>query len=295
MTQAPGTVSKILWHFTGGPRWNTSKNRQEKRRKPEGEAYKALLSILRTKELKLGDYREVVRVRLPKLGPRNEKTGRFRIVKYEIANLQSSPVCCLSDIPIAHLSYQAKRYGRIAIGFHRDAVVRHGFNPVFYTLSHTRVLRSIYECLEELVDVDSSADSIDWSASEIESETATVECEHDHPVEVDIGSEVSSEVSNIQSSAGDIAVTVLSAQENLKKFLAFVKSFGANEFSTIYCEREWRSTQPFSFSEHDVAMIVLPKRNTGRSYFDDFTSRKARTLALRRSIPVVPWEDLIEH
>lgn len=293
MTLAPGTVSKILWHFTGGPKWNAAAKRQEERRKPEGDAYKALLSILRDKKLELGQYREVVKVRLPQFGPRNEKTGKSRIVGYKIDKLQSSPVCCLSDIPIAHLSYQAKRYGKIALGFHRAAVVRHGFNPVFYTLSHTRVLRSIYKCLAELVDVDSDAGSIDWSASEIESETANVECEHGHEVEVDIGGEVSSEVSDIQSAADDIAVTVSSAQENLKKFLAFVKSFGSDEFSTIYCEREWRSTKPFSFSESDVAMVVLPKRNAG--YFSDFVSRRAKRLGVPRSIPVVPWEDLIEH
>ena len=34
-----------------------------------------------------------------------------------------------------HLGYHAERYGKIAIGFHRDAVIRHGFSPVFYQLA----------------------------------------------------------------------------------------------------------------------------------------------------------------
>jgi hypothetical protein len=39
----------------------------------------------------------------------------------------------LADIPVAHLSYHAHRYGKAAIGFHRDAAIREGFHPVFYT------------------------------------------------------------------------------------------------------------------------------------------------------------------
>ena len=289
MTQAPGTVSKILWHFTGGPRWSTTRNRQERRRKPESDAYEALLSILRTKELRLGQYREVVKVKVPKQRQLDEETGKFRIVRNAIIDLQSSPVCCLSDIPVAHLSYQERRYGRIAIGFHRDAVVRHGFNPVFYTLHHTHVLQSIYRSFQELVDVDAS--EIDSLASDLESETSYVQCEYGHEVDVDIGSQVY----DIQSAAQNVADAVSTAEEELQKFLAFVKTFGRSEFSTIYCEREWRSTKPFSFSEDDVAMIVLPKRSARGPYFENFVSRKARRLGVPRSIPVVPWEDLVEH
>ena len=31
-------LSKILWHFTGGPKWDTAKDRQEQRPKPMEEA-----------------------------------------------------------------------------------------------------------------------------------------------------------------------------------------------------------------------------------------------------------------
>jgi hypothetical protein len=34
MPSSPGTVSKILWHFTGGPRWNEVEKRQEATPKP---------------------------------------------------------------------------------------------------------------------------------------------------------------------------------------------------------------------------------------------------------------------
>lgn len=288
VAQAPGTVSKILWHFTGGPRWNSEKNCQQRKPKSAADAYEALLSILRTGELKLGDYREVVRVQIPKLRQWDKRTGESRVLKSVMREMQSSQVCCLSDIPIAHLSYQAKRYGKMAIGFHRDAVVRHGFNPVFYTLYDTQVLRSIRRGFRGLRHVD--VYSIQSAAWDIESKTQSAECEHGHEVDLDIGNAIF----DIESGAKDVAAAVSSAQGNLEEFLAFVKTFGPSEFSTIYCEREWRSTEPFSFSKSDVAMVVLPKASAKGSYFRNFVKR-AKTLGLPRSIPVVPWEDLIEH
>jgi hypothetical protein len=75
--------------------------------------------------------------------------------------------------------------------------------------------------------------------------------------------------------------------------LAFVKIFANDEFSAIYCEREWRSTNPFRFTIDDVAMIVLPGVVENRRYFDEFVSGSSE--GVPRSIPIVPWEDLIEH
>ncbi len=203
--------------------------------------------------------------------------------------MQSSAVCCLSDIPIAHLSYQVKRYGKIAVGFHREAVVKHGFNPVFYTLQNTDVLRSIRRGFRQLGNID--GDSIAHAASQIESELDPLECDEGHEVSVD----VSSEIRDIKWGAKEIMDDVSLAEDNLKKFLAFVKTFDTREFSTIYCEREWRSTRTFSFSFDDVAMVVLPRGNAQGSHFTDFVDGKAKALNLARSVPVVPWEDLIEH
>jgi hypothetical protein len=53
MSLVPGTVSKIHWHFTGGPRWNKDLNRQEDHPKPIEDAFVALLSILRSKEIQV--------------------------------------------------------------------------------------------------------------------------------------------------------------------------------------------------------------------------------------------------
>jgi hypothetical protein len=129
MADVPGTVSQILWHFTGGPRWNEAENRQNVRRKSPASAYAALRGILRAQELRVGGYKEVVKVRLPSVRVRDAKTKTWR-VEYNVERvMKSAPVCCLADIPIVHLAYHARRYGKFAIGFHREAALRNGFNP----------------------------------------------------------------------------------------------------------------------------------------------------------------------
>jgi hypothetical protein len=56
VSSSPGTVSKILWHFTGGPRWDTTKNIQDKRKKTSKQAWLALRGIIDSKSLRLGSY-----------------------------------------------------------------------------------------------------------------------------------------------------------------------------------------------------------------------------------------------
>ncbi len=204
-----------------------------------------------------------------------------------IFRLNSAPVCCLADIPIAHLFYQAQRYGNMAIGFHRESAVRHGFNPVFYTLHETEVLRSVYQGFARLNGMDTELSYAQW---EIESQVQDLKCEQHHEVDLSGG------VFDIDSELHDVKDAINAAQGGLAQFLAFVKTFDQAEFSTIYCEREWRATREFAFGMDDVAMIVLPKTGDERqSYFNKFVSEEAAKLNCPRSIPIVPWEDLIEH
>jgi hypothetical protein len=284
MAKHPGTVSQILWHFTGGPRWNSAKKCQESRRKPADEAYEAFLAIFRSKELHLGQYREVVKVRFP----RPKAMRKAGVPTTSTVQMESSRVCCLSDIPIAHLAYHAGRYGKLALGFHRRAALRHGFNPVFYSPHDASVLRSLRRVFTRLNKVDLKL--FKKAIENLERETEDLECDQGHAVEVDLAWEIA----DIETAAGAVGQAVSSARESLEEFLAFVKTFDKREFSTIYCEREWRSTKAFPFTFQDLAMIVLPDRPKGNSYFSKFL-REARALKLPRSIPVVPWEDLVEH
>ena len=64
-------------------------------------------------------------------------------------------------------------------------------------------------------------------------------------------------------------------------------------FRSVYCEREWRSTREFAFELSDVAMIVLPRKIAEQTFYDEFV--KHRRARLPRAIPIVPWEDLVEH
>jgi hypothetical protein len=290
MSIGPGTVSNILWHFTGGPRWNITANRQEEILKPPEDAYKAFLSIMSSKELRIGNYKEVVKVQVPLVKKYNRVTKQHEEHHNVLEQLESSPVCCLADIPIAHLPYHAIRYGKFAIGFRRESAIRAGFNPVFYTLHDTAVANAIYQGLVSLKQIDT------WyirdQASDIESAIDSVQCEHGHDVDVD----VSSEVWTIESEADDLESKAESALEEINNFLAYVKTFEKKEFQTIYCEREWRSVSAFSFSFDDVAMLVLPRNDQPEvDFFDDLVSKQAHKLNLARRIPIVPWEDLLEH
>ncbi|MBW8040915.1 MAG: hypothetical protein FVQ85_13045 [Planctomycetes bacterium] len=285
---SPGTVSKILWHFTGGPTWNTKTKRQSNSPKPAANAYANLKSILRTKGLRLGAYKEVVKLILPERKKFNPETRKVDVQKNVPVDIESSSICCLSDIPAPHLRYHAYRYGKFAVGFHRNAIIRAGFNPVFYTLQDTPIVRSIYEGFSSLEFADPNA--IRDAASLIKSQVEDIETDYD---DIDIG--VSDNIWEIETEVESLEISIYNAMQSLEDFVAFVKTFDRSEFSTIYCEREWRSTKQYNFEINDVAMIVLPKAVGEAQYFKNFVERVAPKLKLPRRIPIVPWDDLVEH
>jgi abortive phage resistance protein AbiGi (putative antitoxin) len=280
----PGTVSKLLWHFTGGPKWNNRELTQNDRPKSPRLAYEALVSILKSRELRLGSYAEIARVTLPMRRRYDTKTRRSVEQKNVCIAVKSAPMCCLADIPIAHLAYHSNRYGKMAIGFHRDAVVNSEFNPVLYTLDDMGVIRSLYSGLNHMDTVDAA--TISMSAHEIES------CADG--LNDDIAAEISSTAQVLGAEADDITEAIGASRESFQRLLAFVKTFDRNQFQTVYCEREWRSLKPFRFIQDDIAMIVLPKALGRTNYFRRFVGT-AFARALPRSIPIVPWEDLVEH
>jgi Putative abortive phage resistance protein AbiGi, antitoxin len=271
-TVPPGTVSKILWHFAGGPTWNINTHRQNEKPKPSKEAYRNVKSILKERRLRLGNYREVVNVVIPERQKFISTTRQFEKQTNVPIEIESSAVCCLSDIPIPHLQYHSARYGRFAIGFHRDAIIHHGFNPVFYALENAPTIRSTYQGLSSL------------DASE--------------PFEIMNqiqGFEVAGTIGADREVVEMIESAISDARESLQDLVAFVKTFGRHEFGTIYCEREWRSISPYAFDVDHVAMIVLPKQGGGTEYFKEFASRIAKKLSLPRRLPIVPWDDLVGH
>jgi hypothetical protein len=284
---SPGTVSRILWHFTGGPRWNPQKKKQESSPKEPSFAYENLKSILRQKELHLGEYKEVVRVIVPERRVHNRETHTTETQHDVPVEITSAPVCCLADIPAPHLHYHAYRYGKFAIGFHRASVIEHGFNPVFYTLEDTPVIRSIHEgfsCLEvgEPSDITDAINSIELAIDDANSEFE------------DLNLDIGNEKSDVESAVESMERAIDNAKDSIETFLAFIKTFAPDEFGTIYCEREWRTTEAFKFDIDDVGMIVLPKKIDNVEFFRDFVEKVAPRLRIPRRIPIMPWEDLVE-
>jgi hypothetical protein len=267
-------VSKILWHFTGGPTWNRRTGKQNKKPKPAKDAYKSLKAILRQRKLRVGRYRESVTGIADshstyRMDPETEELVETHRQENVPVKVESSSVCCLADIPIAHLSYHSKRYGKFAIGFHRSSAVRERFNPVLYTLENSGIPVSFAVKRSGLDDQIESLREIHRALK------------YKNP---------------FVKQALDLASEF---REEIDKFLTLIKSFKPDEFTSVYCEREWRSVQPFRFSFYrDVAMIVLPKegdREDDRDYFRLFVEYDARKLDLPRSVPIVPWEDLLEN
>lgn len=288
MPNSPGTVSKILWHFTGGPRWNNETNRQDDEPKQIEDAYKALIGILESRELRIGHYKEVVNVIVPRLRIRDPETDKM-IMHYNVPKtLISAPVCCLADIPIMHLNYHADRYGKIAIGFHRDAAIRAGFSPVFYQLHNSAVIQSIYNGFAEFDEATNI--QLEYEANNLGDEIDQLECEEGHKVEGD----GASMIYDLAGQANDMESAIKAASESIDKLLAFVKTFEQNEFPTIYCEREWRAIQPFKFGYGDISMIVLPHNTYVGDQYDDFVE-EARRLKIPLNISIVAWDDLVEH
>jgi hypothetical protein len=286
MTQeySSGTVSKILWHFTGGPNWDIKNNKQHEEIKNLDEAFEILKAIIKSKQLRLSNYNEVVNVRVPKY--KYVAAKKLRVFKgYTNRQIEASPICCLADIPIQHLNYHAERYGKFAIGFHRSSAVINNFNPVLYTLNSTNIVNSIYSGLSSIEEL--NFDNAKWIFEDFLSDIKRgnlLNTKIESSLEIETEAEIKSiEFDNELDELKDIKKAI---EKSLKDFIAYTKTFSNEEFGSIYCEREWRSIQPYHFEEREIAMIVLP-RETG--HYQKFLSEN-----LLPGIPIVPWEDLIE-
>lgn len=280
MPSTPGTVSKILWHFTGGPRWNEDENKQEAELKPEKTAYDLLCKILTSGELRLGNYKEVVH--MEKI--LSEQTGPGTLIidprRKVPAVIESSSVNCVADIPIPHLNYHARRYGRMAIGFHRQSIIRHGFNPVFYHIVGSELLERFHYLIDGIAFIHRARRS---------------ENEAFPGGKRPVTAHVRDQSGNWAPSEDDILRSIEALKSNINDIIAFVKSFKPDQIDSIYCEREWRSTKPFKFVHDDLSMVAVPRHGTdGTDYFARLTD-EAESLGLPKTVPIVPWEDLVEN
>jgi len=276
----PGTVSKILWHFTGGPKRLENGFQSEELRDPE-IAYKALSAIVTSQRLKMGSVKERFITNVETLADAHQRVfsrkmgsllaDSMRVDAKEYPFELKSAVC-VADIPIQHLTYHAERYGQFAIGFHREVLVKHRFNPVLYTLPSSPIAECITNAMREVTTFQASLNN-----GYIEQKDPFEGMPEDF-----IGRKFPSDIEVIGSHLDAL-------QEQLSSLMLYFKGFSNQEFETIYCEREWRSERDFIFALEDVPMIILPKEG---DYFARFLQEHP---GLPRTIPVIPWEDLIEH
>lgn len=273
----PITHSDVLWHFTGGAKWNESKNSQSKHLKSLSESYSRLIGILDDRELKLGGYHEVVGIKIPEMKVFNKQNKKFETIHNKHRFVKTAKVCCVADIPKEGLRYHSKRYGKFGIGFKRSSLIKGGFNPVFYTLYDQSIISHFISAQDALVDSGEVLSLIEDIESQIDSarEEAPDYCE----IDIDTGDAV--------AAAEGLESAVEEASCELEKSLAYIKTFDQEGFDTIYAEREWRSVVPFKFRWGDVDALIMPKK-----YLNEFKGERKDLLSIPKRIKLLEWENL---
>ena len=200
----------------------------------------------------------------------------------------------LADIPIIHLGYHGKKYGKFAIGFHRSAAIRSNFNSVLYCLNNSNVVQSLYAGLHRLGDTGELTIDDDKALHMFE----VTQAQYLRMIDPEPAPKSKPSLSSLSESLEHLGKSINARNEEkhravntLKRTIAYVKTFDHDEFDSIYTEREWRSTKPFSFGFADVPMIVVPRSG---GFFDRLIA-EADNLGLPRSVSIVAWEELVEH
>ncbi|MGV7930658.1 MAG: abortive infection system antitoxin AbiGi family protein [Spirochaetota bacterium] len=281
----PGTVSKIVWHFTGGPLWDDTTKKQKDERKSDDDAYNNLYNIIKTKELAIGHYKEVIHYTIPRRYVFDADHNRQYFEENIPSVIESKPICCVAEIPIQHLFYHSHRYGKFAIGFYRESLLRNNFNPVLYTLSNDNFIYHILQAHESSKLVGEDISTIPEIINELIDKFQNSKLPDD-------GSKTLTVIKKYMNIYGE---RVKHIELVLQTIISFIKTINKNEFDTIYCEREWRSTDSFKFNFNDVAFIVMPKSYFINESFNDSIIKISEELSIPRYLPIVPWEDLIEH
>lgn len=287
MNNQPGTVSKIHWHFTGGPVWDENNNKQSSTIKTNKEAYNILKQILESKKIKKSKFNEIFNTIVPiditidKVAKLDEiRQSGIKIKENVHKSITTEQVCCVADIPIQHLHYHANRYGKCAIGFYREKTIEQGFQPVIYSLIGNKLNTTLYSIYDQINYLNQYFEIITELSSylqELENKAS------------DNRSKRNKEIASSIKYYNDLLIRnqqdILAQQV---KVLSSVKTFTSSEFDSIYTEREWRLMSDYNFSFEDVSMIILPKE-------DGIYTKGIEELKLPRTIPIIPWEEVIEN
>ena len=197
---------------TGGPIREPYAYRPSKELKSDDKSYEAIVGILKSRDLRLGGCEERIDVMRPVLKSIPETPGAPD--KRQFMGRRTAGML-LADIPVIHLHYHSSRYGKMAIGFHRESVVKAGFTPVFYQLEDSDIARAILNTIDGL-------DIIGGFG---------LGC--DYPPTVD-DMPVSPDESHEQQKARIVRNTLALARQDACRIACLLKTFNPTEFDSIY-------------------------------------------------------------
>jgi hypothetical protein len=247
-----GTVSHILWHFTGGNR--------EGGPKPIKDSFEILKAILISKTLKRGSQKETLSFNSPLKSDKNGVTWN------------TGSVVCLADIPIQSLSYHASHYGRVAIGFKRQSAIQAGFTPVLYCS-------------------DKSAAMLKWIKIKRGSEALSDYLHKSVRLTKEIDSIVSSDMPDVHVEIVEALSSTLKGEledfERLFKNYSLKAEHSAH-IDRILNEREWRLLNDYKFDIDDISMIIVPEAD---GLYEELVSNRS-SLGISNTTVIVPWETL---
>jgi hypothetical protein len=218
-------ASEVLWHFVG---YNKS----------EDEQYKTLLSILKD-------------------GLRKDESSKGTEFKFvdnrtkKPVTLYGYPVVCLADIPFKDLHIHAERYGRFAIGFHKESVICNRFNPVLYVNQHSNLFHRFIELELEIIAY------LERTNKEVANKF--------HELLLYLGS---------LAKSGDLKAN----PENRI-------DWDDLQINNFYYEREWRSIYDWNFKNEDIAAIIIPDHRI-RDFIKDM---KSHSLIIGEVTPIIPF------
>jgi hypothetical protein len=216
-------TSEVLWHFVG-------------RNKTENERYQILLSILSTGL---------------KISKDNAEFKFLDLKTKQMVTLWGYPVSCLADIPLKDLHIHAERYGRYAIGFHKESVINNNFNPVLYANQYSSVFHQFIELrnqIEAFLNTNST--------------------------------EISKKFQEFLLLLGSVAKA-----GDLKASPVNDINWDQQQLNNFYYEREWRSVYNWNFDKKDVAIIIIPDEKVSEFARD----RKSNELKIDDTIPILPF------
>lgn len=186
-----------------------------------------------------------------KIGKGNEEFKFLDTRTKQMVTLWGYPVSCLADIPLKDLHIHAERYGRHAIGFHKESAINNNFHPVLYVNQYSSVFHRFIELRNQIEDFLNTTNK-----------------------------EFAGKLQEFLLLLGSIAKS-----GDLKANPVNDINWDQLQLNNFYYEREWRSVYDWNFNKKDVAIIIIPDEKISEFARD----RKSNESKVDDTIPILPF------